>query len=70
MFWDVDTRIKSVVLVSEAARTDINNQVEWGCVDVSFLRGSMYAEGMGCGERWVIWVLREDGTAGGRRGVS
>ncbi len=34
-----------------------------------FFRGSMYAEGMGCGKRWVIWVLRGTGTASGRPGV-
>ncbi len=28
-----------------------------------FLRGSMCAEGMGCGRRWVLWVLQGPGTA-------
>ncbi len=29
-----------------------------GHLSVRFLRGSMCAEEMGCGRRWVIWVLR------------
>ncbi len=41
-----------------------------GHLGVSFLRVSMCAEGMGCGRRWVIWVLRGTGTASGRPGVS
>ncbi len=28
-----------------------------------------FAEGMGCGRRWVIWVLRGTGTASGHPGV-
>ncbi len=36
-----------------------------GC---EFLRGSMCAEGMGCGRRWVRWVLRGTGTASGHPG--
>ncbi len=34
----------------------------FGC---EFLRGSMCAEGMGCGRRWVRWVLRGTETASG-----
>ncbi len=34
-----------------------------GHLGVRFLRGWMCAEGMGCGRRWVIWVLRGTGTA-------
>ncbi len=30
----------------------------------------MCAERMGCGKRWVIWILRGTGTASGRPGVS
>ncbi len=37
-----------------------------GC---EFLRGSMCAEGMGRGRRWVRWVLRGTGTASGHPGV-
>ncbi len=36
---------------------------------VNFLRGSMCAEGMGCGRRWVRWVLRETGTSSGHPGL-
>ncbi len=32
-----------------------------GHLGVSFLRGSICAEGMGCERRWVRWVLREQG---------
>ncbi len=28
-----------------------------GSLGCEFLRGSMCAEGMGCGRRWVRWVL-------------
>ncbi len=41
-----------------------------GHLDMSFLRGSMCAEGMGCERRWVRWVLRGTGTPGGHPGVS
>ncbi len=34
-----------------------------------FLRGLMCAEWMGCGSRWVRWVLRGTGTASGHPGV-
>ncbi len=37
---------------------------------VSFLRGSMWAEVMGCERRWVRWVPRGTETAGGHPGVS
>ncbi len=37
---------------------------------VSFLRGSMCAEEMGCERRWVRWVLRETGTDSGHPAVS
>ncbi len=36
-----------------------------GQLGVNFLRGSMCAEEMGCGRRWVRWVLRGTGTASG-----
>ncbi len=32
-----------------------------------FLRGSVCAEGMACGKRWVIWVLQGTGTVSWRR---
>ncbi len=41
-----------------------------GHLGVSFLRGSICAEGMGCERRWVKWVFRGTGTAGGHPGVS
>ncbi len=41
-------------------------EVSLGC---EFLRGSMCADGMGCGRTWVRWVLRGTGTASGRPGV-
>ncbi len=41
-----------------------------GHFDVSFLRGSRCAEGMGCERRWVRCVLRGTGTARGHPGVS
>ncbi len=34
-----------------------------GSLGCAFLRLLMYAEGMGCGRRWVRWVLRGIGTA-------
>ncbi len=37
-----------------------------GHLGVSFLRGSMGAEGMGCERRWVRWGT---GTASGHPGV-
>ncbi len=40
-----------------------------GSVRCEFLRGSMCAEGMGCGRRWVRWVLRGTGIASGHPGV-
>ncbi len=40
-----------------------------GSFRCEFLRGSMCAEGMGCGRRWVSWVLRGTGTASGHPGV-
>ncbi len=33
-----------------------------GHLGVNFLHGSMCAEGMGCGRRWVRWVLWGKGT--------
>ncbi len=39
---------------------------EKGHLGVSFLRGSMCAEGMGCGRRWVLQGI---GTASGHPGV-
>ncbi len=36
-----------------------------GSLGCEFLRGLMCAEGMGCGRRWVRWVLRGTGTATG-----
>ncbi len=36
-----------------------------GQLGVSFLRGSMCAEGMRCERRWVRWVLRGTGAASG-----
>ncbi len=36
-----------------------------GHLGVRFLRGSLYAEGMGCERRWVRWVLQGKGTASG-----
>ncbi len=41
-----------------------------GSLGCEFLRGSMCAEGMGYGRRWVRWVLRGTGTATGRPEVS
>ncbi len=41
-----------------------------GHLGVSFLRGSMCAEGMGLARRWVRLVLRGTGTASGHPGVS
>ncbi len=40
-----------------------------GSLGFEFLRGSMCAEGMGCGRRWVRWVIRGTGTASGHPGV-
>ncbi len=40
-----------------------------GSLGCEFLRGWMCAEGMGCGRRWVRWVLRGTGTACGHPGV-
>ncbi len=40
-----------------------------GHLGVSFLRGSMFAEGMGCERRWVRWVLRGTETASRHSGV-
>ncbi len=34
-----------------------------GSFECEFLRGSLCAEGMGCGMRWVRLVLRGAGTA-------
>ncbi len=34
------------------------------------LRGSMFAEGMGCVRWWARWLLRGTGTASGHPGVS
>ncbi len=39
-----------------------------GSLGCEFLRGSICAEGMGCGRRWVKWVLRGTGTASGHPG--
>ncbi len=41
-----------------------------GHLGVNFLRGSMRVEGMGCGRRWAIWILRGAGNANGHPGVS
>ncbi len=41
-----------------------------GNLGVSFLRGSMCAEGMGCKKRWVRWVLRGIETVSEHPGVS
>ncbi len=41
-----------------------------GNLGVSFLRGSICAEGMGCGKGWAVWVLQGTGTDIGRPGVS
>ncbi len=41
-----------------------------GHLGVSFLRGSICAEGRGCKRRWIRWVLRGTGTARGHPGVS
>ncbi len=38
-------------------------------IRVWILRGSTCAEGMGCGRRWVRWVLRGTGIASGHPGV-
>ncbi len=67
-------QIKSFLLVYGAVKTTINDQgVVWvygeGHKGVNFLRGWMCAEGMGCGRRWVRWVLRGTGTASGHPGV-
>ncbi len=40
-----------------------------GSLGCELLRGSMCAEGMGCGRRWARWVLRGTGTASGHPGV-
>ncbi len=40
-----------------------------GSLGCEFLRGWMCAKGMGCGRRWVRWVLRGTGTASGHPGV-
>ncbi len=45
----------------------MNDQIGWYvrmaiCVR-ELLSGVMYAEGMGCGWRCIIWVLLETGTA-------
>ncbi len=40
-----------------------------GHLGVSFLCGSMCAEGMGCERRWVRWILRGTWTASGHPGV-
>ncbi len=40
-----------------------------GSLGCEFLRGWMCAEGMGCGRRWITWVLRGTGTASGHPGV-
>ncbi len=46
------------LLVYEAVTTTINDQMGWRHFGVSFLRGSMGAEGMGCEMRGIRWVLR------------
>ncbi len=40
-----------------------------GSLGFEFMLGWMCAEGMGCGRRWVRWVLRGTGTASGHPGV-
>ncbi len=40
-----------------------------GSLGCEYLRGWMCAEGMGCGRRWVRWVLPGTGTASGHPGV-
>ncbi len=62
-------QIKSFSLVYEAVKTTTSDEVGWwvGCgkghLSVSYLRGSLCAEGMGSGMRWVRLVLRGTGTA-------
>ncbi len=69
-------QIKSFLSVYEAVKTTINDGVGWwgingnGDLGVSALRGLMCAGGMGCGRRWVRWVLRGAGTVSGHPGVS
>ncbi len=41
-----------------------------GHLAVSYLRGSMCADGMNCGRRWVRWVLRGTDAGSGHSEVS
>ncbi len=41
-----------------------------GSLGCEFLRGWMRAEGIGCGRRWVRWVLQGTGTASGHPALS
>ncbi len=41
-----------------------------GDLFVSFLRGSIWADGMGCVRRWVRMALRGKGAVSGHPGVS
>ncbi len=40
-----------------------------GSLGCKFLLGWMCAEGMGCGRRWIRWVLWGTGTASGHPGL-
>ncbi len=68
-------QIKSFLLVNEAVKTTIHDPLGWpgeyGKVHlgVSFLRGSIGAEEMGCDRRWLRCVLRGIGTASVHLGV-
>ncbi len=46
-----------------------NVSVWEGSLGCEFLHGSMCAEGMGCGRRWLRWVLRGTWIASGHLGV-
>ncbi len=66
-------QIKSFLLVYGAVKTTINDQGWCGYIGkdhlgVNFCVG-LCAEGMGCGRRWVRWVLRGALTASGHPGV-
>ncbi len=67
--------VKSFFLVYEAVKTPINDQLGVagvygkGHLGVSFLRGSMCAEEVGCERRWLSCVLWGIGTTRGHLGV-
>ncbi len=66
-------QIHLCLLVCEAAKATINDQVEWRGYMVRVIWvwvGSMCVEGMGWERRWVRWVLWGTGTASGHPGVS